>query len=374
MISTVSESGQPRTGVLPVRLHQLDGLRALAILVVLVHHLGANNYGALLIASGSPFLGNLVDSGSAAGVELFFVLSGIVLLRPYLRQARSLDLKIYLLRRAQRLWPPFLAAWVLAGGVILLTSRYPSWWTRGAGLPEFSFRSWLAQIGIVYWGNQLFNWAWWSLTIEIIFYLLVPLLVPIVQRLRPSRAQMIVVWVAAVLVAIASYQLWPVHSFGVYTSCFAAGVLLAMHDLPSDLGWKMCLGGAAYVLIACRWPWLNVHVGWGLFYFGLVSEALDSTGTVANWFSSWPMVWLGERSYSLFLIHFSIFTAVCHAASMLIPRKGLPYYLTTRAIELPLALLASMVIFVLIERRFAHNLVSADAFWPTLKRPERRLT
>jgi len=362
------------------RLHQLDGLRALAVTVVVLHHAGAASVATTLTGKGYPIAGRLLSTGTASGVELFFVLSGIVLLRPYVRRGRPLALVEYLKRRAQRLWPPFIAAWLVSGLVIHLTTSYPSWWTRDEGnpLPIFSVSTWLAQLGIAYLGTDRFNWAWWSLTVEMIFYVAVPPIVLAFARVRPTRTHLVACWIVAVLVALAAQQVpeqllppqaWPIPSFAVYGSCFAAGVLLAAYDFPPTWGPVMMLVGGVYAILACAWPALNVHVGWGLLYFGLVTVALDSSSRVARLFSQWPFVWLGERSYSLFLVHFAVFTSVCLAVSHVTTGKGPVYFALTRLIELPLALLASMVIFDRIERRFAHGLVSGEAFWPTLKQP-----
>jgi peptidoglycan/LPS O-acetylase OafA/YrhL len=355
------------------RLHQLDGLRAIAVSVVVLHHIGAARLAASLQARGHSFWANAIAGSSASGVELFFVLSGIVLLRAYLRQGRPLKVGVYARRRVQRLWPPFLAAWLIAGVVTWLGAAYPTPWTRTADLAHFDFASWFAQLGIVYVGKNAFNPAWWSLTVELLFYALVPLFVFALVRWQPTRAQLTRVWFACLFLAVGAQLVpsrvlpdlaWPAQRFAVHLSCFATGVLIAACDLPVTWAKRLASVGGVYVIIACRWPQLNPHVGWGLVYFALVLTALDSESRAARWLSAWPMVWLGERSYSLFLVHMSVFIAVSQAVSFFVPSKGIAFYVLSRALELPLALLASMIIFSVVERRFAHGLVSADAFWP----------
>lgn len=360
------------------RFHQLDGLRAIAATLVVLHHAGAASVAQSLSERGHPYLAELLKTLTSSGVELFFVLSGVVLLRPYLRSRRPMDPLTYFSRRLQRLWPPFVAAWVLAGIVVFLMTRYPTWWTRTAGLPDFTVLGWVSQIGIIYFGKAAYNFAWWSLTIEVLFYLLVPLLVPFfVLRMMTRRGMLIVVMAAAgvsvlainAAVAIPDWAI-PPEKFFWYLPCFAAGILLARYDLPPHCGAGGIVIGTVYCLLAFRFARLNVHVGWAAIYFGVVTLAM-SPGALARRLSSWPLVWLGERSYSLFLVHFAVFSGVCHAVSMVTTHKDFQYVLITRFIEIPMALLVSMLIFHFIERRFARNLVTADNFWPIRDRTDR---
>jgi len=78
------------------------------------------------------------------------------------------------------------------------------------------------------------------------------------------------------------------------------------------------------------------------------------------------MVWLGERSYSLFLFHFTAFAAVNWAVSLISPDKDLGYFFVTRFVGISIAFLGAMLIFHFVERRFARNLVTADQFWPPI--------
>lgn len=340
----------------------------------MLHHVGAAKLAATLHDRGRPYLAAALASSTASGVELFFVLSGIVLLRPYFRQRRPLKALVYAQRRVQRLWPPFVAAWLLAGLVTWLTTQYPTTWTKGANLATFSVGSWLAQLGIVYIGENPFNAAWWSLTVELLFYAVVPLIVVLAMRFRPTLPQMLLLWSGCVVGALGAQAVsnaalpayvWPIQRFGVYLSCFATGTLIAAYDVPAAWAKRLALAGIVYVALACAWPALNLHIGWGLVHFGLVLAALDEKGSLARVLGRWPLVWLGERSYSLFLAHMSVFTIVSHVLSVFLPGKSALYFVLSRLIELPLSLFVAMLIFSFVERRFAHNLASADAFWPS---------
>lgn len=85
------------------RIHALDGLRGIASVLVLIHHLGAANLASALEANGRTTVGKLLGGVTASGVELFFVLSAIVLAGPYVRGDRAFELGTYFWRRLKRL-------------------------------------------------------------------------------------------------------------------------------------------------------------------------------------------------------------------------------------------------------------------------------
>ncbi len=355
------------------RLHQLDGLRAVAALLVIVHHSASSSVREALALHGHPVLGLLFAATTQSGVELFFVLSGVVLLRPYVRGERALDVRSYFRRRVERIAPPYLGAWVFAGAAAAIWTATPSWFS--AHLHPFTLRTWLAQAFIVRFQDVLFNDAWWSLAVEVLFYVFVPLVVVLwaSRRLvsRAGYAALALAVAASTLVAAAVRVDHPplamLYSLGVYASCFCGGVLIARFDLSPRAAAGLCAAGAVWILTAAQLPWLNIHVGYGLLYTGVVQRLIASArpGAIASPFA----VWLGERSYSLFLVHVTVFQLVDHAAAHLIARRSAMWLLVTRVVELPAALLAAMLLFWLVERRFARGLVTADAFWPRLGRP-----
>lgn len=163
-------------------LAELDGLRAVAILPVVLFHAtmslylkGAEGQASAIDPTADPFqtpLGWLVSQGFL-GVQLFFVISGFVVKLPFAR-ARLLgdaapSLKGFYLKRVTRIEPPYVIALCsYLAGVLLLAPE-------NARIADY-----LA--GLVYLRTALFGsepWAFfisWSLEIEVQFYLLAPLL------------------------------------------------------------------------------------------------------------------------------------------------------------------------------------------------------
>ena len=83
---------------------------------------------------------------------------------------------------------------------------------------------------------------------------------------------------------------------------------------------------------------MNYHVGFALLYGGLVMLVFVPRSGLQWCFSRHLMVWIGERSYSLFLIHFTMFFAANYLVSRVVDQKDLVYFIATRAVGLPLAL------------------------------------
>lgn len=157
----------------------LDGLRGVAVLLVLAQH------------AGLPYF----SQGGTVGVTLFFVLSGF-LITSILRDERAatgrIDFRAFYLRRVRRLLPALallligVTAYLLATGQslvpVVLTAGYASNLAGASGLNL---------------GNLVHTW---TLSLEEQFYLLWPLLLPVVaRRRRPAAvlaavAGLVVVW------------------------------------------------------------------------------------------------------------------------------------------------------------------------------------
>ena len=354
------------------RLHSLDGMRALACLLVLLHHLGIATLASNLSQNGYIFLGRLIGSFTASGVELFFVLSATVLVGPFVQGARTLNLWSYVNRRIERLMPPYLVAWCVAGIAIYLASAYPTWWTVNASLPSFSALTWLEQVGIVYVGNERYNFAWWSLTTEVAFYALLPLIIPLFASYHKNNLALGSLFFCTIVLAILSTSLTPIEipvlrELAIYSSCFCAGLVLACHIPQKTVAIFLCLVGALWICVACAIEYLNVHIGWGLIYFGLVALAMNEKTIIHKKLSAYSLVWVGERSYSLFLVHYSVIGLVCHAISFAIPGKSIVYFAITRTMSLVFSMLSAILIFHFVERRSARNLTTSGAFWPWRK-------
>jgi peptidoglycan/LPS O-acetylase OafA/YrhL len=209
----------------------------------------------------------------------------------------------------------------------------------------------------------------WSLGTEVLFYLLVPLLILVFRRVPRNRALALPLLIASILVSELAFAhpLIPLTEFNrllEYSTCFCGGMLLAAVDFTPRARGSLALAGSVWVACSAYFPLLDPHVGWGLLAFAFVSSASDHDTVIEKTLSRALFVWAGERSYSLFLTHWAVIVLTYHGVSTLTTSKGAAYFLGTRILAIPLMLLAAMLLFTFVERRFAKNLVTADAFWP----------
>jgi peptidoglycan/LPS O-acetylase OafA/YrhL len=355
------------------RLASIDGLRGLAILLVLFAHVIP---GSLPDKAPQAMLTRLLERFYGSGVELFCLISGLVSLRPFLRRLKPFNLNNYVKRRVQRLWPPyFVTLALLAGPMIWLMTAYPTYFSASLPFKQFRWSDWFSQLFIINWGTPLYIPAWWFLSIEMVFYALVPLLAILASRRQVSKGA---VWgilaISFVVGEIASRVLSPefigdgflrlIVLFGSYMPCHAAGMAAGQLDLSRRAGLVLVGAGLATNIV---WSWIpvfNNHLGNALFFMGLAALALLAGTRVQRFLEHYFMIWVGERSYSIFLIHAGALMLGSYLASLTFMEGSLGYYGFSRCIGLPLGLLAAMLLFTVVERRFARGLVTGNDFFP----------
>ena len=151
------------------RIHGLDTLRAVAILLVMVFHL----------QNLLPELLEPLASVGWMGVDLFFVLSGYLiglqLLRPLLADKRP-SLAEFYRRRAFRILPAYLV-------VLALYVWVPAWRESPGLSPAWEFLTFTENLFVDYSHNHAFSHVW-SLCVEEHFYLILPILVLLLSH-RP---------------------------------------------------------------------------------------------------------------------------------------------------------------------------------------------
>src|SRR5579872_2593191 len=100
------------------RFHFLDGLRGIAATMIVIHHAFTAQVIKLVAHLKIAVLTDFFTYFTQSGVDLFFVLSGVVLLRPYLRKQRKFKTADYFYRRAKRIYPPYFVALLFGAFVV----------------------------------------------------------------------------------------------------------------------------------------------------------------------------------------------------------------------------------------------------------------
>ena len=165
----------------PGAIPELDGLRAIAVLLVLARHIFRplqERDPDLLIAFGYDFATPFVNGW--VGVDLFFVLSGFLISRHLLsrmQQGKAIRMGAYLGARALRILPAYFAVLVL-----VLIGAFPFY------APEVGTRSIVVHLLILqdYLGSDIVV-AFWSLGVEEKFYLCAPFIVMVAAMTQGAR-------------------------------------------------------------------------------------------------------------------------------------------------------------------------------------------
>lgn len=293
---------------------QLDGIRAIAVLIVMVSHAG---------------LGDFVPGGF--GVTIFFFLSGYLitsLLRVEASCSRRVDFKAFYVRRTLRIMPPLyvtlviLTAMYLAGIFgnsvrqnaipwdYLFLSNYSHFWGQDGGLPV----------------------PLWSLAVEEHFYLLFPAAFALCTYfLRGNYAGAALACAIACLIILALRFATPLWFGDVERNYYWShtrmdsilfGCILALWNNPllDENAWKpqffhvvlaLAVLATTFVVEEKTFRFIVRYSLQGAALFILFSYVLsEKSALLNNVLTSAPMIWIGLVSYSLYLCHFAIFRAM----------------------------------------------------------------
>ena len=365
-------------------LSGLDGLRAIAVLLVIVYH-------------AAPF--GLV--GGYLGVDVFFVISGFLITGLLLRERDTtgrIRLGAFWRRRARRLLPALVLLLVvctfaaaLVGGDVVVglpaqlvgAATFSSNWVAVATGADY-----VAQTAPELYRNL------WSLAVEEQFYLVWPFVVLLLALLpwRPVRVGAVSLVAAASALAMAALPGDPsrlyfgtdTHAFGLamgaalaiamegrFLSSTRGAVLdrgastvagrlrtvpgagrprrgaLLVANLLGDLLGLAALGTVVWIAATLAWTDPRA-LGGGIAAASLLTVvAIGAATTPGSWLGAAldvaPLRWVGERSYGLYLWHWPVLVIVAAILGQTAPWWLVP------AIGVPIAVLAAMASFRFVE-------------------------
>ena len=307
-----------------MRVPGFDALRALAALgVVLFHYRAVRTAGdpALAAFAQVPGLDTVIAHGFR-GVDVFFFLSGFLLVRPWVLAhctgSPPPNRRDFFARRIRRIVPAYYAHLAFLFALMLPAFMGLAYVAGHAPLVAYNVAVHAAFLQFttpLSSGSFGLNGALWTLTLEAEFYLLLPWLAPWVVR-APWRS-----FAAAVAIALA--WRW-----------------LADHDLEGLVAWQLSLGArwsvpeaAVRDLLAKQLPGYAAHFALGM-ALGSAWWRREAAGHVAKaTFLDGPAFqWAASVSYAVYLWHLPLLL-VWNAARVLDGSPGsLPAYLFVLAL------------------------------------------
>lgn len=335
----------------------IDGMRSLAVLVVVLYHAGVERL-----------------SGGFVGVDVFFVLTGFLITSLLLGEldAGRFSLKRFYLRRIKRILPALTLVLVVTIGI----GFWLLWPTDLLALLNSARFALLSVSNFYFWRNTggYFDAAidelpllhTWSLGVEEQFYLLWPCLLWLGHRFASRRMLTAAVallcilglgvsqW-AALQQPSAAYYLLHGRAFEILLGALAALTVERAESLPGLLRDAGSVVGLAMVLAAALllgprstfpglnalWPCLGTVL---LLYSGAGTGRL---GVVNRLLSLQPFVGLGLLSYSIYLWHWPLLAYLNY--------RGIRLVGLTQALAVVAPICVSAVTYVLVERPLRHS-------------------
>ncbi len=318
------------------RLAYVDGLRAVAVLFVMIFHARVHMPGATL--------GYYKEFSH--GVDLFFVVSGFCLAIPTLKYLQRdgfvrFDVAAFAVKRFLRIFPPYAAA--------VLGFAFGGWYALAHGyhLPpgmasQFDWSDVLSELFFMDRGLHHINSSFWSLAVECRWYVLFPAVLALwAARPRAFMAMIVIVILANEATRAASTDIGVLDAF--LLGIVAAHIALSRHP-AANFGPLLMLAGAGLGLMlegSYHFP-IQTNAGWHLTAFGFViwagARPWLSRALSHPWLTS-----IGIASYSIYLVHEPIVSA---ADRFLAPRIGV---LGAGAAAIALGVLGGYVLWVLVE-------------------------
>jgi peptidoglycan/LPS O-acetylase OafA/YrhL len=298
------------------RIPELDGLRGVAIILVLIWH--------FVVASISFEPGSLLSYASVfgrlswSGVDLFFVLSGFLIGSILLEQRDAPRyFTTFYLRRGLRILPLYA---VVLFGFGMLYREYPDSPLFANPLPLWSYATFTQNFAVL--GREDLGPGWmgatWSLAVEEQFYLTLPI---IIRLVRPTRLPYIFAFavIGAPLLrsllfftyphsAIATYVLMPCRADTLLMGVGLAYLVRSGRRFPMKYAYlTLAVSGAFLAVMAGK------NIGWGSWQMTTLGYSLIgcfySAGLILIinlrpfLFRMRLLTWMGTIAYGTYLIH-----------------------------------------------------------------------
>lgn len=342
----------------------------------MVFHLGQGIPGFSIVPGLYSY--PLVSNGFR-GVDLFFILSGFIMMHVHARDFGHIDLegiRRFALLRIFRIYPVNFAALLIILAICIALPDYVGWfraWTSKIPLASYTPLSFLQTATL---SNRwlipdfgLWNIVTWSLSVELLAYLILPFLAFLLLKIRsPGRCLFAAVASLTIMIALLlAFHNWTgdsvtrlglVRGFG----GFIAGATMRRYVslAPGQgraAGW-VALASVAMIGVLLMLPRFTILMPFA--FAALISSLSYQQGIINALLSSSPVMFLGKISFSLYLVHYTPLAVL----EWLFVSKALPdtteVVLTSIIAYTVVVLLLSVTLYYTVERpcqRLGHILL-----------------
>jgi peptidoglycan/LPS O-acetylase OafA/YrhL len=360
--SVPADAGPPRQW-----LAGLDGVRGLAALFVVVHHVFLRAFPGYPV-DRAPFWAGWLIYGRFA-VVVFIVLSGFSLALSPARHGWRLDgVSRFARRRALRILPPYYAALAFSLAVAWLVIPPP-----GQGVPDAKsvvVNGLLVQNLV---GAPTPDRSFWSIAVEAQLYVVFPLLLLMVRRwgsiVMAATVTLVVATVGILGPHVSRLDVFVIQSPPDLAALFAVGVVSAgiVGASRARRSWPwagLALAAAAPVLAMIGWQgsvWTLNHLLWVDLALGpaiaclLAGLATGHPVPLLRLLDARPIRNLGASSYSLYLTHGPIVVIVYEKIVAGRVRQGVPAFVVSLALVVPLTIVFARVFASVFETPFRQS-------------------
>ena len=332
-------------------LLSMEGLRGVAVFLVFLVH-----YSSLVkpwITGGAIHVSDFIHNLGNVGVDLFFVLSGYLIYGTVISKPTFSPFN-YAKRRIQRIYPTFLFVLTL---YLTLSFAFPSESKLPQGLTNCAI--YIVQNALLLPG--IFNitpiiTVAWSLSYEVFYYFIIPVLIPLFRLKAWSPSYRIVFWC---VISILAFIIWELKGGPIRLVMFVSGIILFevhrnKHVSIPRYGTRMLVIALAIFGLRTVIEYsfaLSLIAVYVLFLFMCLC-AFNSESFLHKWLIFTPLRWLGNMSYSYYLFH-GITLKFCFLILAFASPPSMEHSYLYFWLWIPLfiiTLCTSFLLFVLIER------------------------
>lgn len=333
----------------------MEGIRGFAVFLVFLTHYVTLVEPWINEGSTTYLISEQIRSIGNVGVDLFFVLSGYLIYGMLIR--RDKPFSSYLVRRIQRVYPVFIAVFIIylvLSVVFPSESKIPDGW---AGL-VYVIQNFLLLPGLF--DIDAMITVAWSLSYEFFYYLFIPLLISLFKmRSWCPRNRIIFFLLASVLF----FSYFAIYGGPIRLLMFVSGILL-FDVIDSKIIRKVPAIGIPALLISILsiivlnefdangwWGYIILYI----LFFVFCLECFVSSGFTARVFSFSPIRWLGNMSYSYYLIHGLALKFIFLVFELVYPaqREEILIFWILLPVVFVLTLIPSAILFIFIEKPFS---------------------